>query len=123
MQFCCVGVVDVVKFSLIGCVIFIESFVNDYDGDEVVCYLGFEYLFDWYVCEFGNLVKVVWLVEEVVGCLVGYVMVILGVLFGVDFVIDFELKCIYMLLKWYGGGWGVKLFRVVEDEVCVCGVK
>ncbi len=116
MQLRRAGVEDATKLSLIGCATFIESFADDHDGDEVVGYLTSEHTPDWYARELANPTKVAWLVEEAVGCPVGYAMAIPAALPGADPATDFELKRIYMLSKWHGGGWGAKLFTAVEDE-------
>lgn len=117
------GVGDAAKLSLIGCATFIESFANDHDGDEVVRYLASDQSPDWYTRELGNTAKAAWLVEEAVGCPVGYAMAIPAALPGTDAATDVELKRIYMLSKWHGGGWGAKLFSAVEDEARARGAK
>jgi len=115
MQIRRAGVGDAPRLSLIGCATFIESFANDHDGDEVVRYLTSDHSPDWYARELANPAKLAWLVEEAVGCPVGYAMAIPAALPGSDSATDFELKRIYMLSKWHGGGWGSKLFHAVED--------
>ena len=123
MQLRRAGVADAAKLSLIGCATFIESFANDHDGDEVVRYLASDHSPEWYARELGNPAKAAWLVEEAVGCPVGYAMVIPATLPGTDPASDFELKRIYMLSKWHGGGWGAKLFQAAEDEARAQGAK
>jgi len=117
------GVADAAKLSLIGCATFIESFANDHDGDEVVRYLTTDHAPGWYARELANPDKAAWLVEEAVGCPVGYAMAIPAMLPGTDPATDFELKRIYMLSKWHGGGWGSKLFKAVEDQARARGAK
>jgi diamine N-acetyltransferase len=123
MQLRRAGVADAAKLSLIGCATFIESFANDHDGDEVVRYLSSDHSADWYARELANPAKAAWLVEEAVGCPVGYAMALPAALPGTDPATDFELKRIYMLSKWHGGGWGAKLFQAVEDEARARGAK
>jgi GNAT superfamily N-acetyltransferase len=123
MQLRRAGVADAAKLSLIGCATFIESFANDHDGDEVVRYLTSDHSAAWYEGQLADPAKVAWLVEEAVGCPVGYAMAIPGALPGADPATDFELKRIYMLSKWHGGGWGAKLFQAVEDEARARGAK
>jgi len=117
------GVADAAKLSLIGCATFIESFANDHDGDEVVRYLTTDHAPGWYARELANPDQAAWLVEEAVGCPVGYAMAIPAMLPGTDTATDFELKRIYMLSKWHGGGWGSKLFKAVEDQARARGAK
>jgi diamine N-acetyltransferase len=123
MQLRRAGVADAAKLSLIGCATFIESFANDHDGDEVVRYLTTDHAPDWYARELAEPAKIAWLVEESVGCPVGYAMAISATLPGTDAATDFELKRIYMLSKWHGGGWGSKLFQAAEDEARARGAE
>ena len=123
MQLRRAGVADAAKLSLIGCATFIESFANDHDGDEVVRYLASDQSPDWYARELADPANIAWLVEEAVGCPVGYAMAIPAALPGTDPATDFELKRIYLLSKWHGGGWGGKLFRAAEDEARARGAQ
>ena len=63
----------------------------------------------------------IWLVEEVAGAPVGYAVLQPAGLPGTDPASDMELKRIYVLSKWHGGGWGAKLYQAVEDEARVRG--
>ncbi len=108
-------IADAAKLSLIGCATFIESFANDHDGDEVVRYLTADHAPGWYARALADSDTLAWLVEEAVGCPVGYAMALPATLPGTDSLADFELKRIYMLSKWHGGGWGAKLFQAAED--------
>jgi GNAT superfamily N-acetyltransferase len=123
MQFRRASVADAAKLSLIGCATFIESFANDHDGNEVVRYLMADHAPGWYARELADPDKAAWLLEEAVGCPVGYAMAIPAALPGTDSATDFELKRIYILSKWHGGGWGSKLFQAVEDEARARGAK
>jgi diamine N-acetyltransferase len=123
MQLRRAGVADAAKLSIIGGATFIESFANDHDGDEVVRYLASDQSSDWYARQLADPAKAAWLVEEAVGCPVGYAMAIPAALPGTDATSDFELKRIYMLSKWHGGGWGAKLFAAAEDEARARGAK
>ncbi len=114
---------DSAKLSLIGCATFIESFANDHDGDEVVRYLAAEHSPGWYGRELANPANFAWLVEEAVGCPVGYAMGIPAALPGTDPARDFEVKRLYMLSKWHGRGWGAKLFQAAEDAALARGAK
>jgi diamine N-acetyltransferase len=116
MQLRRAGVADAGKLSIIGGATFIESFANDHDGDEVVRFLTEEHAPNWYATRLTDPAKAAWLVEEAVGCPVGYAFAQPAALPGTDAAIDFELKRIYMLSKWHGGGWGAKLFAAAEDE-------
>ena len=109
-------IADAAKLNLIGCATFLESFANDHDGDETIRYLGEEHSVAWWAATLADPAKPVWLVEEAVGCPVGYAMAQPSALPYTDAATDFELKRIYMLSKWHGGGWGARLYDAVEAE-------
>lgn len=116
-------VADAAKLSLIGCATFLESFANDHDGDETVKYLATDQSPAYYQQALADPAKVAWLIEEKAGCPVGYAMAQPSALPFTDPETDFELKRIYMLSKWHGGGWGAKLYQAVEDEARARGAK
>ena len=107
---------DAAKLSLIGGATFLESFADDHDGDETIEYLASDQSAAYYERALADPEKFAWLIEEVAGCPVGYAMAHPATLPGSDPVTDFELKRIYILSKWQGGGWGSKLYEAVEDE-------
>jgi diamine N-acetyltransferase len=113
---------DAAKLSLIGCATFLESFANDHDGDETVRYLAEDQSPAYYERALADPAKIAWLIEEKAGCPVGYAMAHPSSLPFTD-PDDFELKRIYMLSKWHGGGWGGKLYEAVEDEARARGAK
>lgn len=107
---------DARKLSLIGCATFLESFADDHDGDETVAYLTAEQSPEYYVKSLSEPGKIAWLIEEKAGCPVGYAMAVPATLPGSDASRDYELKRIYLLSKWHGGGWGARLYDAVESE-------
>jgi diamine N-acetyltransferase len=117
------GAVDAAKLSLIGGATFIESFANDHDGDEVVRYLASDHAPEWYARQLADPAKRAWLLEEAVGCPVGYAMAVPATLPGTHASTDYELKRIYVLSKWHGRGWGSKLFQAAEDEARARGAR
>lgn len=114
---------DAAKLSLVGCATFLESFANDHDGDETIKYLAEHHSIEWWAMTLSDPAKPVWLVEEKAGCPVGYAMAQPSALPMTDTATDFELKRIYMLSKWHGGGWGAKLYQAVEDEARARGAQ
>ncbi len=112
---------DAGKLSIIGQATFLESFANDHDGDEVVRFVASDHSIDAYAKALADPAKRHWIVEEAVGAPVGYAMGLPSGLPGTDPATDFELKRIYMLSKWHGGGWGAKLYQTVEDEARAAG--
>ena len=57
------------------------------------------------------------------GCPVGYAVAHPAKLPDSDAATDIELKRIYMLSKWHGGGWGAKLYDAVEQEARARGAR
>lgn len=111
------------KLSLIGAATFLESFANDHDGDQVVRFVANDHSIEAYAIALADPAKRHWLVEEAVGAPVGYAMALPATLPGTDAATDFELKRIYLLSKWHGGGWGAKLYQAVEDEARDAGAR
>jgi diamine N-acetyltransferase len=114
---------DAAKLSLIGQATFLESFAGDHDGDEVVRFVGDNHTVAGYAAALADSHKRHWIVEEAVGAPVGYAMALPASLPGTDPATDYELKRIYLLSKWHGGGWGAKLYLAVEDAARARGAK
>jgi diamine N-acetyltransferase len=117
------GPQDAAKLSLIGQASFLESFADDHDGDEIVRFVASDHSIAAYQKALADPAKHHWIVEEAVGAPVGYAMALPATLPGTDPATDFELKRIYLLSKWHGGGWGAKLYQAVEDAARVAGAK
>jgi diamine N-acetyltransferase len=114
---------DAAKLSLIGQASFLESFADDHDGDEVVAFVATSHTIAAYDAALADPAKKHWIVEEAVGAPVGYAMALPASLPGTDAATDYELKRIYILSKWHGGGWGAKLYQAAEDEARARGAK
>lgn len=117
------GPADSAKLSLIGSATFVESFANDHDGDEMTAFIADQHSIEAYQKALADPAKRHWIVEEAVGAPVGYAMGLPASLPGTDPATDFELKRIYILSKWHGGGWGAKLYQAVEDAARAAGAK
>jgi len=89
------------KLAIVGSASFLESFANDHDGDAVVKFIEETHSRDYYAAVLADPANKVWLVEEAVG----------------------ELKRIYVMSKWHGGGWGAQLFQAVEGEARARGAQ
>ena len=111
------------KLSLVGGATFLESFANDHDGDAVVKFVEDTHSPAYYAAILADPDCLTWLVEEAVGAPVGYAVLQPAKLPGTDAATDVELKRIYMLSKWHGGGWGAKLYQAVEDQARARGAK
>jgi diamine N-acetyltransferase len=110
------SVADAPRLALIGPATFLESFANDHDIEQVLPWIDETHSRAWWAEALADPDKAVWLVEEAVGCPVGYAMAQPSALPFTDATTDYELKRIYMLSKWHGSGWGAKLYQAVEDE-------
>ncbi len=117
------GVADAERLSLIGPATFLETFADDHDVDQVLAFVRDTHSPDYYCRELAKPGKAAWLVEEAVGCPVGYAMSQPSELPGTDPATDYELKRIYILAKWKGGGWGAKLYDAVEAEARAWGAR
>ena len=116
-------IADAAKLALVGSATFLETFANDHDGDEMIEFVGDEHTAVAYEKALADPTKALWIVEEAVGSPVGYAMLVPATLPHSDPETDLELKRIYLLSKWQGGGWGAKLYAAVEDEARVRGAK
>jgi len=117
------GPADAARLSLIGQASFLETFANDHDGDEVIRFVASDHSIAAYEHALADPAKTHWIVEEAVGAPVGYAMGWPSGLPGTDAATDYELKRIYLLSKWQGGGWGSKLYQAVEDHARALGAK
>jgi diamine N-acetyltransferase len=117
------GPADAAKLSLIGSATFLESFADDHDGDEMTTFVADQHSIAAYASALADPAKQHWIVEEAIGAPVGYAMGLPAGLPGTDPATDFELKRIYILSKWHGGGWGAKLYQAVEDAARAAGAK
>jgi GNAT superfamily N-acetyltransferase len=111
------------KLAIVGSASFLESFADDHDGDAVVKFIEETHSRAYYAAVLADPACKTWLLEEAVGAPVGYAIVQPAKLPFTDRGTDFELKRIYVLSKWHGGGWGAKLFEAVEDEARARGAK
>ena len=117
------GPADAARLSLIGAATFLESFANDHDGDEMTAFVADQHSIAAYDKALADPAKHHWIVEEAAGAPVGYAMALPAGLPGTDPAHDFELKRIYVLSKWHGGGWGAKLYQAAEDAARAAGAR
>ena len=109
------GKADAGKLSLVGGASFLESFANDHPGDDLVDHVLKGHSVAIYQDWLADPAYALWIAEEALGAPIGYAVLgpptLPGVVEG-----DLELKRIYMLHRWHGGGHGTYLFRSVCDE-------
>jgi diamine N-acetyltransferase len=106
---------DAEKLSLVGGASFLESFADDHPGDDLVSHVRDHHSVTKYQNWLSDPAYAVWIVEEALGAPVGYTMLGPSELPGAQSG-DFEIKRIYMLRRWHGGGFGKQLFRKCIDE-------
>lgn len=115
-------VADAAKLSLLGAATFLESFADDHDWNEVAHYIAREHSADWYRARLTEPGVAAWLIEEAVGCPIGYAMIIPATLPG-SAPDDVELKRIYVLSRWHGRGLGAALYAAIETEARAMGAE
>jgi diamine N-acetyltransferase len=113
---------DAAKLSAVGIAGFLESFANDHPGDDLIAHLETHHSRAAYAEALGDPEQCVWIVEEALGAPIGYAM--LGPA-SLPFTTncDVELKRIYILSRWHGGGRGGALFDAVEAEARAHGAQ
>ncbi|MEK6637853.1 MAG: GNAT family N-acetyltransferase [Pseudomonadota bacterium] len=100
---------DAAKLSLVGGASFLESFADDHPGDALVNHVRDSHSIAVYEDWLNDPAYALWIVEEALGAPVGYAMLGPGGLPGTT-AGDFEIKRIYVLRRWHGGGFGKRLF-------------
>ena len=116
------GVADAAKLALLGGATFLESFADDHDWHEVEPFLAAEHSAERYAALLAEPGVAGWIVEEAVGCPIGYALLAPASLPGTT-PADVELKRIYVLSKWHGRGLGSALYNLVESEARARGAE
>ena len=106
---------DAAKLSLVGGASFLESFANDHPGDDLVAHVADGHSVAAYAARLADPAYALWIVEEAFGSPIGYAMLGPATLPSAA-TGDLELKRIYILHRWHGGGQGKALFVAVQDE-------
>jgi ribosomal protein S18 acetylase RimI-like enzyme len=106
---------DAAKLSLVGGASFLESFADDHPGDDLVNHVQDRHSVAAYQNWLGDPAYALWIVEEALGAPVGYAMLGPAELPGA-IVSDCEIKRIYVLRRWHGGGFGKQLFLKCSEE-------
>jgi diamine N-acetyltransferase len=106
----CAALADAAKLSLVGGASFLESFADDHPGDDLVEHVRDRHSVAAYQTWLSDPAYALWIAEERLGAPVGYAE-LPGAVIG-----DFEIKRIYMLRRWHGGGFGKQLFHKCCEE-------
>jgi len=113
---------DAAKLALVGGAAFLESFANDHPGDDLIAHVEQAHAPEFYTRCLADPAWALWIVEEALGSPVGYAMLGPPALPGAE-PDDLELKRIYILHRWHGGGRGKALYRAIEAEAQARGAK
>lgn len=107
---------DAAKLALIGAATFLHAFAHDHPGDDLVAHCGALHGEEPYARWLADPAHAFWLMETPLGAPVGYAMLSPPALDCPTAPDDLELKRIYMLGPWQGGGRGVALLDAVLEE-------
>jgi len=111
---------DAAKLAILGAATFLESFAHDHPGDGLVTHIETQHSRDWYAAALARSDMALWIAETELGAPVGYA--ILGPATLPDSAPDdLELKRIYLLGPWQGGGRGRLLCELVVAEAAARG--
>lgn len=113
---------DAAKLSLVGGASFLESFADDHPGDDLVTHVRDGHSVTSYATWLGDPDYALWIVEEALGAPVGYAMLGPATLPGAREG-ECEIKRIYMLRRWHGGGHGKALFTTCCEDARKRGAK
>lgn len=100
---------DAAKLALLGAATFLESFAHDHPGDDLVDHVTAQHGRDWYAAALARDDMALWIAEAARGAPVGYAILAPASLPGAE-PGDLEVKRIYLLGPWQGGGRGGMLF-------------
>jgi len=106
---------DAAKLALVGGASFLESFADDHPGDDLVAHVSESHAEDAYRDWLNDPAFALWIAEEALGAPVGYAMLGPATLPG-SREGDIELKRIYMLRRWHGGGHGKALLNACVEN-------
>ncbi|MET0270841.1 MAG: GNAT family N-acetyltransferase [Sphingomonas sp.] len=104
---------DAARLALLGGATFLQSFAHDHPGDALVDHAAIANAPGWYARALADPGNALWIVETALEAPIGYAMLAPPAVAEPG---TLELKRIYMLAGWQGGGWGVRLLHAVEAE-------
>lgn len=109
------------RLSLIGGATFLTTFAHDHGGDDIVAHARGPHGAAYYARALADPQVALWLLETPLGAPVGYAMLCPP---DIDYAVrpgDIELKRIYLLPGYGGGGWGRRLTEAAIAEARVRG--
>jgi diamine N-acetyltransferase len=109
------GIADAEALSYLGAATFLASFANDHPGRPLIEHLKSEHSVDYYAAKLTNPDIDIVIGETPLGAPVGYVMLVPPEHPELQQPGDLELKRIYLLGPWQGGGNGKVLMEQALD--------
>ncbi|SFS11188.1 GNAT family N-acetyltransferase [Sphingomonas jatrophae] len=117
------GLGDAAALSLIGGATFLYTFAHDHPGPGLVAHARGDHGEAWYAAALADPANALWLLETPLGAPVGYAMLCPPALEDAAGPDDLELKRIYLLDRWAGGGRGRALMTAAEVEARARGAQ
>ena len=114
---------DAEALSHLGAATFLASFANDHPGKPLIEHLNTEHNADYYAAKLADPDIDIVIGETPLGAPVGYVMLVPPEHPGLQQQGDLELKRIYLLGPWQGGGNGRALMQQALDIATERGAK
>lgn len=106
---------DADALAQLGAATFLETFAFDHPGKQLVAHLKSEHTADYYAAKLADDQVDILIGETPLGAPVGYLMMVSAEHSGLQDVGDIELKRIYLLGPWQGGGNGTDLMSRALD--------
>ena len=116
------GAPDAGSLSLLGGATFLASFAHDHPGDAMLVHIRAEHSEAWYQAALARDDMALWIAETPLGAPVAYAILGPASLPGAE-AGDLELKRIYLLGPWQGGGRGSALLDCVVGEAVARGAR
>ena len=107
---------DAGHLAMLGGATFLHSFAHDHPGDGLLAHVMGQHSDAWYAAALADPEVAVWIAETPLAAPVGYAVLTPPAVSAGAKAGDLELKRIYMLGPWQGGGRGAKLLAQVEAE-------
>lgn len=107
---------DAARLALLGSATFLTAFASDHPGDALVAHCAEHHSAVRYAGWAADPEVALWILETALGAPIGYALLARPELAMPVEPGDIELKRIYVLNGWQGGGWGRKLLETVIDE-------
>lgn len=107
---------DAACLAMLGGATFLHAFAHDHPGDGLVAHVTGQHSVAWYATALVDPAAAVWIVETPLAAPIGYAVLTAPAVSAGAEPGDLELKRIYMLGPWQGGGWGARLLGAVEAE-------